>query len=89
MWTAKDRYRNTSTSLYSSVPTPEKPKHHQQQSKLQAALKNTKEHEDTHFYLLTAQVFNPLLWQTEQQITDNQSCSEWIYCQIEDFFFLN
>lgn len=35
-------------SLYRSVSTPEKPKHYQKQSKLQAALKNTKEHEDTH-----------------------------------------
>lgn len=47
-------------SLYRSVSTPEKPKHYQQQSKLQAALKNTKEHEDTNFYILTAKTFNSL-----------------------------
>lgn len=63
-WTAKERHRNT--SLYSSVSTPEKPKHSQQQSKLQAALGNTKEQADTTFYLLTAKTFNLLIWQTSQ-----------------------
>lgn len=63
MWTAKDTYGYTSMSLYSSVSTPEKNNHHQEQSTLQAALQNTKEHEDTHFYLLTANAFNLLTWQ--------------------------
>lgn len=48
-WTAKERYRNTSPHFTAQYPPQIEPKHYQQQSKLQAALKNTKEHADTNF----------------------------------------
>lgn len=68
-------YGSVAISYYSSLSTPEESKHCQQQSKLQAALKNAKEHEDTYFYLLLAKTLNLLIWQIKQQITDRTAPS--------------
>lgn len=61
--------------LYKSAYMPEKPKDYQQQSKLQAAFKDTKEDEGTSAYLWPAKTFNLLTRQSNESQTTRAALS--------------